>query len=83
MIKHPKIGKGIGWTSGALGVAGDVSISCGCVCHRFARPRLRHAKTRSWRPASRQPFLAFLSGEGGIRTPGTACAAQRFSRPPH
>ena len=23
------------------------------------------------------------SGEGGIRTPGTACAAQRFSRPPH
>ncbi|MBN1321479.1 MAG: hypothetical protein JXA87_11655, partial [Thermoleophilia bacterium] len=24
-------------------------------------------------------FLAFRSGEGGIRTPGTACAAQRSS----
>ena len=39
-------------------------------CHR-TRPK--DAKTRPRRPGHQPPFLASLSGEGGIRTPGTAC----------
>ena len=49
-------------------------------CHRT---RSKDAKTRPHRPGPTKSFLAFLSGEGGIRTPGTVCTAQRFSRPPH
>jgi len=37
-------------------------------CHR-TRPK--DAKTRLPEPGSHAPFLAFGSGEGGIRTPGT------------
>jgi hypothetical protein len=38
------------------------------------RTRPKDAEARPQRPGLEARFLAFQSGEGGIRTPGTACA---------
>ncbi len=47
--------------------------------HRTRRKTRKPGLVDRIRPA----ILGFPSGEGGIRTPGTVCTAQRFLRPPH
>ena len=46
-----------------------------------SRPQKRENRASRARPIHEKPLQ--LGGEGGIRTPGTDCSAQRFSRPPH
>src|SRR5665811_1978629 len=69
----------------------SVSVRLVVTClapNRHQDPRHRPQECKSPAMATGLLLMIYLQnrlegGEGGIRTPGTSCEAQRFSRPPH